>query len=222
MPSSKYIMIPSVLFAVKQLQPKSICDIGIGCGKYGLLFREILDLNEEMTGDDDAALFRGKLRLDGVEVYPNYITDVQKAIYDHIHIADICEQANDLPEYDLFVMIDVLEHIKLDQGLRLLDALRRKSRIGVLVVTPIQPMEHGASMGNEHEAHISVWGKKQWTSIERTRYTITSGKWLALVQGKNSVNADWLRIPRFHRRCKLALQKTIASIFPGREITLDF
>ena len=44
MASSNYDAIPWVLDAVREFKPQSVLDIGCGAGKYGVLFREYLDI----------------------------------------------------------------------------------------------------------------------------------------------------------------------------------
>ena len=55
MPSSRPNTIPTVIHLVKQFQPKSILDVGIGFGKWGHLFREYTDINE---AEKDPARYR--------------------------------------------------------------------------------------------------------------------------------------------------------------------
>lgn len=44
MPTSWYQAIPAILTQVKKLEPATILDIGVGFGKYGLLFRDVLEI----------------------------------------------------------------------------------------------------------------------------------------------------------------------------------
>ena len=215
MPRSSVYLIPAVLYVMGELKPKRICDIGIGCGKYGMLFRELLDINNELEDHSTGSIFKRDLRLDGVEVYPNYLGPIQEAIYDNILIGDIRDLAEQLPDYDLFVMIDIIEHMDIASGTKLLETLRSKSRYGVFIVTPIDPIEQEPLLGNECEAHVSVWGKKQWNMLATTRYTIVGNKWLVLVEGKETGIATWLRMPSLKRRCKLAYLRAVNALFPG-------
>ena len=214
MATSDLSYVPIVLSVVRTLRPESICDIGVGCGKYGLLFREALDLK---TGASwEGSLFRRDLQLDGVEVYPNYLGKLQNAIYDKIFVGDARVLGKELGHYDLFTMIDVVEHMDIKSGVNLIETLRSKSRFGVLILTPIQPQKQGIVLGNEYEAHVSKWGRNQWDALGGTRYMIAQKKWLVLVEGKESGIVTWLRPPRFRRRCKLAFLRAVDALFPGR------
>ena len=41
MPSSRASTIPYVVYAIKQIKPESLLDVGVGFGKWGYLFREL-------------------------------------------------------------------------------------------------------------------------------------------------------------------------------------
>lgn len=222
MPSSDFTSIPGVLNAVVELQPKSICDIGVGCGKYGLLFREAL----EVQGRDDAVvnkpLLSSGFRLDGVEVCEAYIGPIQRTIYDRIFIGDINLLCDSLEQYDLFTMIDVIEHMDEEAGLELLRRLRRKARLGVLLVTPIGEYPQGPVFGNPFETHLSTWGPAQWNTLGHTRYMAMPGrKWMAFVEGCEPGHLRWLHPPRLRRRLKLAFLRAFDAVQPGhRDVPL--
>jgi hypothetical protein len=216
MPTSDFAPIPAVMSIVCSLKPRSICDVGVGCGKYGLLFREGLDLHDCEASEWQGSLFKGQLRLDGVEVYGNYLGPVQEAIYDHIYVGDIRHLVENLEEYDLFTLIDVLEHFETEEGVEVLNRLRAKARIGVLVVTPVEPCRQGKVAGNDHESHLSVWGCEEWEKLGGTRHMIVGTKWVALVEGRESGKASWLRQPGLRTRCRLAALRAADTLFPGR------
>lgn len=102
--------IPVIVKVVQRLAPKSVLDIGIGMGKYGLLIREYL-------GGD---LGRADVVIDGIEGFDGYITDIHRAVYRELHITDLRDFDFRAAHYDLYLMIDVLEHVDKDEGHRLL------------------------------------------------------------------------------------------------------
>ena len=66
MPTSVPYGVPIIAGAARQLRPKSVLDVGIGFGKYGMLFREYLDIwDMECVADYDPAAW--KTRIDGIE-----------------------------------------------------------------------------------------------------------------------------------------------------------
>ena len=66
------------------LNPKSVLDVGVGFGKYGVLCREYLEL---WDGRGEYSQFLR--RIDGVEVFANYITPLHKYVYDKVYTQDI-------------------------------------------------------------------------------------------------------------------------------------
>lgn len=130
-PVSHHYQISTICDVIHILRPSSVLDIGIGFGKYGLLARELLDIE----GADDDYQHRQHL-IDGVEVYPDYIGPWQKEIYDHIFIGDARTVLESLPEtYDLALAIDVIEHIPKADALALLNMLRTQGG-DILISTP--------------------------------------------------------------------------------------
>ena len=88
--------------------PSSLLDIGLGNGKIGFLARDLLDtiLGQRYKKEE------WEIRIDGVEVFPDYIQEFQKAIYDNIIIGDAFDVIDPLGSYDLIFLGDVLEHFE--------------------------------------------------------------------------------------------------------------
>lgn len=140
MPTSYLDNIPATIRGVWAVKPRSILDIGIGYGKYGLLCREYCERLE---------------RIDGVEVWEPYVRSIQRAIYDHIAIGDVRQLPDDdLAGYDLYLMVDVIEHFEKAEGKALLDRLLGFGG-AVLVNTPI--VDYRAHYENPYEDHQSHW-----------------------------------------------------------------
>jgi predicted O-methyltransferase YrrM len=94
MPTSQFYQISDIVEFIVRTNPKSILDIGVGFGKYGALAREYLDQGER--------LYDWKRRIDGIEVFEEYITDIQRFYYDNIYIGNAVEVLPKLEEtYDL-------------------------------------------------------------------------------------------------------------------------
>ena len=137
MPTSFPEQIPVLLQTITRLQPKTILDIGCGNGKMGHLVKEYFH----------------DTRIDALEVFPKYIKDCHKENYTKITIGNALEV--DIPQYDLYLIIDVLEHWDKEPAKEL---LRRLTKMGsVLISTPRSVGEQGAEYGNEWERHVSQW-----------------------------------------------------------------
>lgn len=142
MPTSFWSSIPKICSVFEYAQPiESVLDIGIGRGKYGMLAREYIN-------DPPVK------RVDGVEVFTPYIGKMQRAIYDKIYNLDIATDYQKIPkDYDLVLMIDVIEHLTPDAAYAVLDYFKGSK---VIVSTPVVFFyeEHPE---NRFEEHISHW-----------------------------------------------------------------
>jgi hypothetical protein len=136
------------------LNPQSVLDVGVGFGKYGVLCREYLDL---WDGREEYSQFLR--RIDGVEVFADYITPLHKYVYDKVYTQDILLAADNLDfRYDLVLLIDVLEHLKKSDGELLLRKMSIRHR-GVLISTPKKVSSQKNAFNNSYETHRSQWTK---------------------------------------------------------------
>ncbi|MFC1564667.1 hypothetical protein ACFL6G_07000, partial [candidate division KSB1 bacterium] len=154
MPSSHLFQVSKIVELISILVPQSVLDIGFGFGKYGFLCREYLELWDGRNNYSD-----WQRRIDGIEVHREYVTDLQRLIYNNIYIGE----ANDLLgkldiKYDLMLLIDVLEHFSTDQGKQFIsDSLSHCKNI--LISTPKEVIEQGDIFDNKFEQHKSQWDR---------------------------------------------------------------
>lgn len=146
MASSDPTTIPKVIALVAALNPMFILDVGPGNGKYGLLFREYLDLNYGRERPADWWVV-----IDCIEIEPQYITPVHKYVYNNVFVDDWMN-FEPAVKYDFLFMGDVLEHFEDWQGA--LFKARQWSSI-TMVVAPNWPgsTAQGAIYGHVHEDH---------------------------------------------------------------------
>ncbi|MER2261113.1 MAG: glycosyltransferase [Psychrobacillus sp.] len=153
MPTSWYQAIPEIVNLVVVDGPRSILDIGVGFGKYGLLLREVFDIPYERYEKDS-----WHLQLDGIEGYEGYNNPVHDYVYNNIYYGNIFEVLPTLKKkYDTLLLIDVLEHFDKKDGLRLIDELLRITNKSLIISTPLYPAEQGEYLGNDLETHKSRW-----------------------------------------------------------------
>lgn len=94
---------------------------------------------------------------------------------------DILHDLNTLPlpiekdEYDIAILVDVIEHLEKDAGLRLLEELRHKVKSHILVLTPLQwntndsllQDKESAYYGNTFNLHKSLWLPEDFVGFEQ-------------------------------------------------------
>lgn len=144
MPISSWNAITPIMNEVYFLQPKTVCDLGIGYGKYGALLREVLDAMHGRCRPD-----QWEARIDGVEAWGLYKNPCWDA-YSEIRIDDF--SIDGVAGYDLVLMIDSLEHLEPAEGREFLARLVANNKHVILSV-PVQYMPQGAAYGNEFETH---------------------------------------------------------------------
>jgi hypothetical protein len=122
---------PIIMKLIREAQPKSILDIGVGSGYYGEMIRR--DLPD--------------VRLYGIETfdYSNYRWDCYNKIIRED--ARLCVY----DRYDLYLMVDVIEHMSKEEG----HALLAKLSGPVIMSTPWAYDQDGDE--NPLQAHVSRW-----------------------------------------------------------------
>jgi len=138
---------------VKKLNPKSILDIGVGFGRWGILFREFLEVwgSNNYSGDWERVI-------DGVEIFPDYIKPYHYFFYNNIFTEDALSfMKRTEGGYDLINCGDVIEHFEKDKALELIDLCLEKSKF-LLINIPIgNNWPQDAVNNNDYEKHRSVW-----------------------------------------------------------------
>ena len=141
MPSCRPDIIPAVLYRVMEMKPSTILDIGAGHGKWGVLCTEYLRYWCDIIPE-----------VDGVEVFSEYAPGAHSA-YRKMFYENIMDKLDIVEDYDLVLIIDVIEHLSREEGRQLLDKVKKH----YIVSTPSYWSAQGASFGNIHETHVSRW-----------------------------------------------------------------
>jgi hypothetical protein len=160
LPSSQHYHISKIMDLVTIVDPRSVLDVGTGFGKYGILCREYLELWDGRQKYSDF-----KRRIDGVEAFSPYITPLHNYVYDNLYVEDVRELVDKLDyNYDLVLLIDVLEHFSKTDGELLLEKLLSKN-LGILISTPKDPSDQKNAFGNIYETHKSRWTIKDISKL---------------------------------------------------------
>jgi hypothetical protein len=165
MPSAEPSNITRIIETVIKLKPKSILDIGVGVGKYGLLFRDYLDSHWVHHAFHDPKTWT--LELIGIEVFEKYLTPVQRYIYNNIWIGDaykLLKGTAGCHQFDLVFMGDVIEHFTKEEGRNLIECIRDNwltEHGHIIISTPnFQTRINDPArviFGNQNEIHKCRW-----------------------------------------------------------------
>jgi hypothetical protein len=161
MPSNNLSSIFDIMETIRLVNAKSILDIGVGFGKWGLLIREYFDLRtDEKKGYEDWSI-----KLDGIEANAKYLTPVHGYIYDNVFVGE----ANDILSnnnlyYDLIIGIDVVEHFTRIEGLKFLDLCRNRART-VFINTPNIYYKLQKEYHNPFMLHKSGWDADDFAKL---------------------------------------------------------
>lgn len=144
MPSSNLAIAPVIMHLVWDAKHnfrypiKRILDVGPGRGKYAVLLREYVD---------------PLLIIDAVEAEQRYITPRLRAIYDSVYWEDVTLMGKRLDNYDLVLMVDVIEHIDKEIALELLNRIPG----WIVICTPQEWFQNPEHEEFPFEEHRSLW-----------------------------------------------------------------
>jgi hypothetical protein len=200
MPSSRPNTIPTVVHLIRQLKPASILDVGVGFGKWGHLFREYTDILEAEREPGRYFRQNWRVRIDGIEAFADYITDMHRYIYNNLYIGEATKLLPSLPAYDIIFIGDVIEHLMKAQGFQLLAEALEKARRTVIVTTPRYETGQGPLCGNELERHRSLWKAKDFEKLGRAIVKTVDGATYLAVLLKPGVRRPVCRPPRHGRK----------------------
>jgi hypothetical protein len=201
MPTSHYHQIGKIVEIMFLIRPKSVLDVGIGCGKYGMLAREFLEIWLEHKPYAER-----NIRIDGIEAFPEYIQEGQRFYYDTIYIGNALDTVPTLENYDLILLVDVLEHFSGEDGLKLLGSCAQKGK-HILISTPLDIGDQGAVFGNEFERHRFQWKRGHFRKYGPVVFFRNYHSILCLI------GPDGRRVKRIASFSGLKLR--IRSYFPG-------
>lgn len=195
------------------LDPKSVLDMGSGFGKFGVLCREYLELW------DGRQKYEFERRIDCVEIFQQYITPLHKYVYNNVYNENILDIAHKLEvNYDLILLIDVLEHFEKKDGFHLLKTLLHNHGC-VLVSTPKKPTPQKDAFGNVYETHRSEWSAHELASVGSSTFVRDDVSVICLLSSNSnkieSFNEN-LKLLKIHGKTSVQNRlKRIARQIPG-------
>jgi hypothetical protein len=171
---------------------KRVLDIGPGSGNYF----DLLNCHGEYHGWGEPNKYLDVYWL-AVEIYEPYINRFNlRAKYDSIIIADAYDiDWNDLGQFDVIFLGDVLEHMVEERGREVIRQSVDHSK-WVVISLPIIDYPQGCEYGNIHETHVEQYSPQRMKELLKDYNIITSmeGKVIGvyILEGWQSGNAPAL------------------------------
>jgi len=209
MPSSHLHQLNEIMDLIYNANPKSILDIGVGFGKYGFLSREFLEL-----WDGRQQYKNWQVRIDGIEVFKEYLTPVHNFIYDHIYEGNAIDILPTLEtKYDLILLIDVLEHFDFEEGSTILSECQKHGR-NIIISTPKDIGTQKDSFGNVYETHKFQWKSKHFDKFVDKFYVPNDISLICLL-GEDSLKVKEKLVEKKKPKVNTTVKKKIRKNFPG-------
>jgi hypothetical protein len=165
------------------LNPNSILDIGAGFGKYGLLCREYLELWDGRQRYDEFTR-----RIDAVEAFEEYITPVHRFVYNNVYVDDVLNIIDNLElNYELILLIDVLEHFDKEKGALLVRKILTGNG-GIIISTPKKFINQIDMFCNKYEMHRSQWTQPELSVFGSTLFLNDDVSYICYVGKKEVVD----------------------------------
>lgn len=147
MPVSDLHGLSDIAIEIQRIAPRSVLDCGVGFGLYGALCRQIMD-----GQNGRCSRKRWRDTIVGLEVWGNYRNPAWEC-YDAVWLLKI---ENYHSNFDLVLLIDVLEHFEAHEGRTLLRDMVKQNK-HVIVSVPNGRMDQGATFGNPYERHLHTF-----------------------------------------------------------------
>ena len=164
MPRSPGKVISRVLNICREIGPQSVLDVGCGWGEYGFLLRFHME-RPELWPKDITESPDWEMRIDGIEIVAENIGGLHKLCYNRVSVGNVFDLLDDLPEYDVILMGELVEHLEKADAERLIRGLLPKAKKACIITTPLGFMPHGALLGQETERHLSGWMPKDFKQL---------------------------------------------------------
>ena len=157
--------IPIILGAVEELNPKSVLDVGAGFGKYGLLIREQYLSTKAETSELSPS---DEIVIDAIED-TKYMLQSRgmKAVYNSVieesMFTVLTEPFLQEHQYDLLLLIDVIEHHSKDKIIALIETVVKYS--GLLISTPKHTVMYEEKYYGDERHHMSQWEMSDFSAF---------------------------------------------------------
>lgn len=175
MPSSFHGVISPVLTEYLNSKANSVLDVGVGFGKWGMLFREYGDVFKGRYYPKDWTV-----HITGVEPFKDYHNPLYDFAYnkvEYLPIEDYLEK-NPKAKFDFIYAGDVIEHLPKKKAQSIIEELKRRTKKQLVITIPLgDRWPQGEVFGNSRESHQSTWNTSDFnTASKKQELTNPAGK----------------------------------------------
>jgi len=153
---------------IMRLNPESFLDVGVGSGKWGMIFREYTDIWEGRT-----ITSQWKTQIDGIEIFAPVIQDYQKSVYGRVFVGNAYTLVDELHSYDFVWAFSLLAAFEKSKGKEFLKKLREKA--GTLLgvwQTLEEPIQEKSDSSNPYDAKVSSWSLEDFKEADFRYYQL--------------------------------------------------
>jgi len=151
-----------------EMQPKTIFDIGVGDGLFGMLVRNALEHTNGRWRQKDRQVI-----LAGCDIYAPYVFEQPHLhkIYDDVVVGDIAKliRSPNFGYYDLIHAGDVIEHLPKKRAQRVLEEIPRHCNNFILSIPIGQEWLRYKHVSEENifEDHQSAWSESEFRGYKK-------------------------------------------------------
>lgn len=139
---------------ILKLQPESFLDIGVGNGKWGVIFREYTDIWQGRTLKQ-----QWKAQIDGIEIFAPLIQEHQRSMYKRIFVGNAFTLIDELHSYDFVWAFDLLGTFEKQKGFEMIKKMREKT--GMLLAVWQALGEKAPTKSETHNPYDGI--NSSWT-----------------------------------------------------------
>lgn len=174
MASSFLSQVPTIIYLISQIRPKSILDIGKGFGKYGFLIHEYIGIdNQKKLNPTQTLNQQSNIRIDAVEIDDQLLLPHLDQFYNKVYFGNILEMYPELINYELILLVDVIEHLEKNDAIKMLQFYSEK-KIKLIIATPSKFFDQHL-YDSKYEEHISYWNLNDFNKLYNVEYQKIDG-----------------------------------------------
>lgn len=184
----------------------------VSCGKY--LNKELRDCNSVLDlgcgNHSPLQLVKREHYKVGVELYAPYIKESKaKGIHDKYIKEDVMKLNLKPNSFDVVIALDLIEHLKKKEGIKLLKKMERWARKKIIIYTPNGFIMQDEKDRNKLQRHLSGWNVEDFKS---RRYKIIGINGLRILrEGQANIRFK----PKFFWRIVSDISQKITYYYPN-------